>query len=133
VGDLAFFSFPTLVDYRINYNPAFTGHYGPIPYDDPWWKVVLAIIAILLTIAAIVSAAADLANKSDDALIGTVERAVLNVIHDETDVPTTITSAMTGNVDAAIVRLNGNRGLTTRFFPTRMRRATRKTRRRSSR
>jgi hypothetical protein len=115
-GDLAFFSFPTLVDYRISYNPAFAGQYGPIPYDDPWWKVVLAIIAILLTIAAIVSAAADLANKSDDALIGTVERAVLNVIHDEADVPTTITSAMTGNVDAAIVRLNGNRGLTTAIF-----------------
>jgi hypothetical protein len=115
-GDLAFFSFPTLVDYRINYNPAFAGQYGPIPYDDPWWKVVLAIIAILLTIAAIVSAAADLANKSDDALIGTVERAVLNVIHNQADVPTTITSAMTGNVDAAIVRLNGNRGLTTAIF-----------------
>jgi hypothetical protein len=101
-----FFSFPTLVDYRINYNPAFAGQYGPIPYDDPWWKIVLAIIAILLTIAAIVSAAADLANKSDDALIGIVERAVLNVIHNAADVPTTITSAMTGNVDAAIVRLN---------------------------
>ena len=115
-GDLAFFSFPTLVDYRINYNPAFAGQYGPIPYDDPWWKVVLAIIAILLTIAAIVSAAADLANKSDDALIGTVERAVLNVIHDEADIPPAITSAMTGNVDAAIVRLNGNRGLTTAMF-----------------
>jgi hypothetical protein len=115
-GDLAFFSFPTLVDYRINYNPAFAGQYGPIPYDDPWWKIILAIIAILLTIAAIVSAAADLANKSQDSLIGTVERAVLDVIHDEADVPPNITSATAGNVDAAIVRLNGSRGLTTALF-----------------
>jgi hypothetical protein len=115
-GDLAFFSFPTLVDYRIDYVPAFAGQYGPIPFDDPWWKVVLAIIAILLTIAAIVSAAADLASKSDDVLIGSVERAVLNVFHNAADVPTGITTAMAGSVDAAIVRLNGNRGLTSAIF-----------------
>ena len=72
--------------------------------------------AILLTIAAIVSAALDLANKGEDALIGQIERSVMNVFHNEADIPPGITTADTGTVDAAIVRLNSNRGLTSAIF-----------------
>jgi hypothetical protein len=90
---------PTLVDYRVDYRSPFAGQYGPIPFDDPWWKVVLAIIAIILALGAAASAAADLANGSNDVVIGEVTRSVLDNL-----------------VDAAVVRLNGNRSLTGAIF-----------------
>ena len=99
---LEFFSFPTILDYRIDYHPSFTGQYGPIPFDDPWWKILLIIIAILLSLGSAASAAADLANRSDDVVIGQVTRSVLTEV---------------GNlVDASVVTLNGNRGLTSAIF-----------------
>jgi hypothetical protein len=87
------------MDYRVEYVPGFTGTHGPIPFDDPWWKVLLIIIAIILTLAAAASAAADLANRSDDVVIGEVTRSRLDDL-----------------VDAAVVRLNGNRTLTAAIF-----------------
>jgi hypothetical protein len=33
------------------------GQYGPLPFEDPWWKVILCIIAVLLLIAAGIAAA----------------------------------------------------------------------------
>src|SRR5262249_31645369 len=115
-GDVAMFAFPTLLDYKIDYSPSITGQYGPIPFDDPWWKLLLAIIAILLTIAAFVSAAADLANHSDDVVIGKVERTILNAFKKQSDIPTPITSATPGNVDVAAIKLNGHRTLTSAIF-----------------
>jgi hypothetical protein len=90
---------PTQVDYRVEYAPAFAGKFGPIPFDDPWWKIVLAIIALLLSLGAAASAAADLANHSDDVVIGEVTRSVLDDL-----------------VDAAVVTLNGNRSLSASIF-----------------
>ena len=90
---------PNLVDYRVEYRQSFDGQYGPIPYDDPWWKILLAIIAVILSLAAAGSAAADLANKSDDVVIGEVTRSVLDAL-----------------VDAAVAELNGNRALTPAMF-----------------
>ena len=37
----------------IEYNPAFEGQYGELPYQDPWWKTLLAVLAIILFIAAV--------------------------------------------------------------------------------
>ncbi|HEX2396462.1 MAG TPA: hypothetical protein VHI78_14030 [Bacteroidales bacterium] len=37
--------------------PAFTGQYGDLPFQDPWWKVLLAIIAFLLIVAAAIAEA----------------------------------------------------------------------------
>ena len=99
---MEFISFPSVIDYRVDYVPPFTGQFGPLPYDDPWWKVVLAIVAIILTLAAAASAAADLANRSDDVVIGQVTRSVL--------------LDAGGLVDASVVRLNGNRGLRPAIF-----------------
>ncbi|GLU55754.1 hypothetical protein Dfri01_52150 [Dyadobacter frigoris] len=42
----------------IVYSPGFTGQYGELPYQDPWWKTLLAILAAILFIAAFVVAAA---------------------------------------------------------------------------
>ena len=99
---MEFFAFPTVLDYTIEYKPGFTGQFGPIPYDDPWWKILLIIIAIILSIAAAVSAAADLANRSDDVVIGQVTRSLLREVDNL--------------VDAAVVTLNGNRGLRPGIF-----------------
>jgi hypothetical protein len=111
---LEFFCFPTVLDYRIDYAPSFVGQFGPIPYDDPWWKVLLLIIAIILAIGAAVSAAADLANRSSDVVIGTLTRSVLNA---PTTSPTPVPfPGDPGSVDAAVTTLNGSRGLTTAMF-----------------
>ena len=108
-------SVPNAIDYTIDYNQPFTGKHGPIPYEDPWWKVLLIIIAIILAIAAAASAAADLANRSNDTVIGQVTRAVLNAPETEPDAAT-ISANDPGSVDAAVVRLNGNRSLTGSVF-----------------
>ncbi|KAK0622690.1 hypothetical protein B0T14DRAFT_564118 [Immersiella caudata] len=111
---LTVFIFPTEVDYSVEYKNPFQGQYGPIPFDDPWWKVLLVIVAIILTIAAAVSGGADLANAGSDDVIGEVARAVLNPLKTE---PTTAPAATaTGSVDVAVVKLNGNRGLTPAIF-----------------
>jgi hypothetical protein len=40
-------------------NPAYAGQYGDLPFDDPWWKVVLCILALLLLIASSIAEAVD--------------------------------------------------------------------------
>lgn len=40
------------------YSPAFAGQYGDLPYQDPWWKTMLLVIAAILFIAAFAVAAA---------------------------------------------------------------------------
>jgi hypothetical protein len=111
---LEFFAWPTVFDYRIDYRPEFEDQFGPIPYDDPWWKVLLLIVAAILALAAFVSAAADLANRSADTVIGTVTRSTLNAVRGTA--PTPPAPATTGSVDAAVVTLNGSRGLTASLF-----------------
>ena len=41
----------------VSYTPGFTGQYGELPFEDPWWKTLLVVLAIILLIAAIVVAA----------------------------------------------------------------------------
>lgn len=117
---LEFFAFPTAIDYNIAYEKGFLGRYGPIPFDDPWWKVLLLIIAILLSLASSASAVSDLANRSDDVVIGQVKRSVFDVYKSELEIPAPTDAndpfGDPGSVDAAIVKLNGNRNLTTSIF-----------------
>ena len=75
---------------------------------------MLIIIAIILTIAAAVSGGADLVNQSDDAVIGTLTRSVLNPLKTAPASPPAASDP--GSVDAAVVTLNGNRGLTPAIF-----------------
>ncbi|MCZ7663199.1 MAG: hypothetical protein M5U22_09870 [Thermoleophilia bacterium] len=99
---LEFLAFPAVVDYRIDYHPDFAGQHGPLPFDDPWWKLLLMLIALLLGLGAAASAAADLANRSEDVVIGQVARSVL--------------LDAGGTVDAAVVLLNGRRSLSAALF-----------------
>lgn len=113
---LTFFVWPTVIDYTIDYRPAFDGQFGPFPYDDPWWKVLLIILAIILSIAAAVSSTADLANRSDDVVIGTLTRSIMNPQSSEPATNPLPTDP--GSIDAAVVTLNGNRSLTSALFST---------------
>jgi hypothetical protein len=97
-GDLLIF--PTKFDYSVEPNPAYTGQFGPLPFDDPWWKVLLIILAIILSVGAGASAAGDLANRSDDVVIGKLFDSKLEPEADGRLL-----------VDAAICELNGNRDL----------------------
>ncbi|GAB3241247.1 hypothetical protein GCM10027346_36420 [Hymenobacter seoulensis] len=49
---------PLRVDASLTPNPAFSGQYGDLPFQDPWWKAVLAIVAALLLIGAAIAEAA---------------------------------------------------------------------------
>ncbi|WER50529.1 hypothetical protein CupriaWKF_33955 [Cupriavidus sp. WKF15] len=111
---LGFFVWPADIDYAVDYLQPFTGQFGPIPFQDPWWKVLLIIIAIILSIAAAVSGGADLVNRSDDRVIGTLTRSVLNALKSQP--ATSPLASDPGSVDAAVVTLNGNRGLTPAIF-----------------
>ncbi len=111
---LGFFAWPTLVEYGIDYLPPFEGRYGPIPFDDPWWKILLIIVAIILSLCAAASSVADLANRSDDSVIGTLTRSLLNALDAEPGTPPVSTAP--GSVDAAVATLNGNRSLTAAVF-----------------
>ena len=90
---ISFFAWPTVVDYQVDYRPPFGGQFGPIPFDDPWWKILLIIIAIILTLAAAASSSADLANRSDEAVIGTLTRSVLNALNSRPATPPLPTDA----------------------------------------
>ncbi|MCJ8166064.1 hypothetical protein MKJ04_14550 [Pontibacter sp. E15-1] len=50
---------PLRLEASLTPSPAFPGQYGDLPFQDPWWKVVLAIIAVLLLIGAAIAEAVD--------------------------------------------------------------------------
>ncbi len=50
---------PKAVEYSWTPTPPYVGQYGDLPFEDPWWKIVLAIIALLLLIAASIAEAVD--------------------------------------------------------------------------
>lgn len=111
---ISFFLWPTKIDYTIDYRPSFAGQFGPIPYDDPWWKALLILIAIILTIAAWASSAADLANRGDSVSIGFLTGSILNALSARQAVDPVSTDP--GTIDAAVVTLVGNRDLTPGVF-----------------
>lgn len=39
--------------------PAYQGQYSDLPFDDPWWKVVLCVLAFLLLVGAAIAEAVD--------------------------------------------------------------------------
>lgn len=67
-----FYSFPTKFRYTVTPNNPFDGQFGPIPFQDPWWKVLLLIIAVILAIAGGLAQAADVAFQDEDLVIGTL-------------------------------------------------------------
>jgi hypothetical protein len=89
------FWLPLDFEYKIEPNPSYVGQYGPLAFEDPWWKVVLIILAILLALASLIY---DYVKASEDPkfIIGQVVR--------NGDAPTNL-------IDAAVSNLNGSRGV----------------------
>ena len=50
---------PTTLEANLTPTQPYAGKYGDLPFQDPWWKVLLAIIAALLVIAAAIAEAID--------------------------------------------------------------------------
>ncbi|MBD8078349.1 hypothetical protein [Cellulosimicrobium arenosum] len=71
-----FYAIPTRFDYTVTPREPYAGQYGPIPFDDPWWKVLLLIIAAILLIAGMLSEAADVAYHDEDLVIGGLGRTI---------------------------------------------------------
>jgi hypothetical protein len=88
-----FYAFPTKFSFTVTPRNPYMGQYGPIPYQDPWWKVLLLIIAAILLIAALLEHASDLAYHDEDLVIGTLARWQQN------------------DIDAALCLLNTDRAL----------------------
>lgn len=65
-----FYAMPTRL--RASFEPTFpfAGQYGPLLYDDPWWKVALAILALLLWLAGALEEGAQSAYEDEDFVIG---------------------------------------------------------------
>ena len=49
----------TDIEASVTPTPPYTGQYGDLPYQDPFWKVLLAILAFLLLVAAAIAEAVD--------------------------------------------------------------------------
>lgn len=47
----------TRVTMEVFPNPSYSGQFGDIPFQDPWWKILAIIVAIIAAIVAIVAAA----------------------------------------------------------------------------
>jgi hypothetical protein len=111
---LEFLSWPTRVDYRVDYTNPFASQFGPVPFDDPFWKVVLIVVAVILTLAAVASAASDLENRGTEVAIGVITGSLLDA---PTAMPTPLPPRLDrGSVDAAVATLNGSRSLTPNVF-----------------
>jgi hypothetical protein len=83
--------FPLAFTYTVE--SPFDGHFGPLPFQDPWWKVIFAIITVLLAIIAALVNVLDEAHENPNIVIGEVDRFSTN------------------NVDAALVKLNIERDI----------------------
>jgi len=75
-----FWAFPTRFSYSVIPSAPFAGQYGPIPYDDPWWKVLLLVIAAILLLAGALAEGADIAYQDEDLVIGTLGQTSQNDI-----------------------------------------------------
>jgi hypothetical protein len=51
--DEPFIVLPTDLTYEWFPNPPYAGLRGPFPYEDPWWKIALAILAALFALGAL--------------------------------------------------------------------------------
>lgn len=88
-----FYMVPTHFSYGVEPRVSFTGQHGPIPYQDPWWKIALLILAFLLLIAGALSEGANTAYHDEDLVIGSLDRFQQN------------------DIDAALCRIDTSRAL----------------------
>jgi hypothetical protein len=86
---------PLSFEYAIEPTPPFGGQHGPLAFEDPWWKVLLIILAVLLEIASLVY---DYIEAGHDA------RFIIGKILRNGD-------AAANAIDCAVASLNGSRGI----------------------
>lgn len=86
---------PLEFEYRVVPNPAYAGQFGPLAFEDPWWKVLLIILAVLLAIASVIV---------DAVTAGSDPKYIIGQL-------TNLSNRSTSNVDAAVSNLNGSRGM----------------------
>jgi hypothetical protein len=86
---------PLSFDYRVEPDPAYAGQFGPMPFEDPWWKALLIILAVLLEIASLIY---------DYVEAGQDPRFIIGEILRNGD-------ATTNAIDCAVSSLNGSRGV----------------------
>jgi len=86
---------PVEFEYRLELTTPYGGQFGPLAFEDPWWKVILIILAVLLAIASLI---ADYVGAAQDSrfIIGKVVRKG---------------NASTNRVDCALSDLNGSRSV----------------------
>ncbi|ACG74534.1 conserved hypothetical protein [Anaeromyxobacter sp. K] len=58
---------PHVVEMAWTPTPPYAGQYSDLPFEDPWWKIVLCILAVLLLIAAAIAESVD---GSGDVVVG---------------------------------------------------------------
>lgn len=56
-GQLPELWIPIKLNMQVTPNPPYAGRFGDLPFQDPWWKIVAAIVAIVAAIGAIIAAA----------------------------------------------------------------------------
>ncbi|MFT4252924.1 MAG: hypothetical protein QM608_10595, partial [Caulobacter sp.] len=88
-----FYAIPLKFDATFEPRPAFEGQFGPLLYDDPWWKVALAILAFLLWLAGALEESGQSAYEDEDFVIGT------------------LFASQQHHLDAALCELDTGRGL----------------------
>ncbi|WP_380674818.1 hypothetical protein [Salinigranum sp. GCM10025319] len=88
-----FYAVPKRYSFDVTPRQPYEGQYGPLPFDDPWWKVLLLIVAAVLFVAGMLEEGSDLAYHDEDIVIGTLSRFQAD------------------DVDAALCRLDTDRTL----------------------
>ncbi|MDX3525550.1 hypothetical protein P1P75_03660 [Streptomyces sp. ID05-39B] len=86
---------PISFKYRIEPATSFSGQYGPLAFQDPWWKVVLILVAVLLEIASLIHDYVR-AGQDPEFIIGKILRNG---------------DAMTNAIDCAVSDLNRSRSV----------------------
>lgn len=67
-----FYAFPTKFTATVIPRFPFTGQYGPLLYDDPWWKFALAVLAAILWLLGALEESGQSAYEDEDFVIGTL-------------------------------------------------------------
>ena len=87
---------PLEFDYSVRINNGFTGQYGPLAFQDPWWKVVLLIIAVIAWLVGAVESI--VADKTGWGNVGDHPRKI-----------GVVGASSLENTDACLIELDGSR------------------------
>jgi hypothetical protein len=88
---------PIEFDYTLTVPGGYTGQHAPLAFQDPWWKVLLLIIAVIAWLVGLIAS-----------IVG--EHTGWGNIADKSKKIGVVGSSSLANVDAAIAELDGSRG-----------------------